>query len=60
MRFSAHLDTSHHEQPHPCKDAVVFADSLIGVHNAMKCVLVVIKAVFTMVLGVPTGKIPGD
>jgi hypothetical protein len=38
MRFSVRLDTSHHGPPHLFKDAVVVADSLTGIHNAMvKC-----------------------
>jgi hypothetical protein len=42
IRFSAHLDTSHHGPPHPFKDAAVVADSLTGIHNAMvKCLFVV-------------------
>jgi hypothetical protein len=32
-RFNARLDTSHHELPHPFKDARAIADSLIGIHN---------------------------
>jgi hypothetical protein len=34
MRFSARLDTSYHELPHPFKDAGVVADSLTGIHSA--------------------------
>jgi hypothetical protein len=41
VRFKARLDTSHHGPPHPFKDAGVVADSLTGIHNAMKCLFVV-------------------
>jgi hypothetical protein len=35
MRCNALLDASHHEPPHPFKDAGVVVDSLTGIHNAM-------------------------
>jgi hypothetical protein len=42
MRFSALLDTSHHEPPYPFKDAGVVAESLTGIRSAMvKCLFVV-------------------
>jgi hypothetical protein len=42
MKFNARLDTSHHGQPHPFKDAEVAADILTGTHIAVvKCLFVV-------------------
>jgi hypothetical protein len=41
MRFNARLDTSHHGPPHSFKDAGAVADSLTGIHSAMKCLDVV-------------------
>jgi hypothetical protein len=35
MRLNARLDTSHHGQPHPFKDAGEVMDSLTGVHIVM-------------------------
>jgi hypothetical protein len=41
MRSNARLDM-YHGQPHPSKDAVVVAERLTGIHNAMmKCLFVV-------------------
>jgi hypothetical protein len=60
-RFNAHLNTSHHGQPHPFKDAGVVADSLTGIHNAMVKYLFVVNELHTQgFLGVPTGKNPDD
>jgi hypothetical protein len=42
MRFSAHLDMSHHGLPFLFKGTAVVSDSLTGIHNAMlKCLFVV-------------------
>jgi hypothetical protein len=42
MKFNAHLDTSHHGPPHPCKDGGVVADSLTDIHSAtVQCLFVV-------------------
>jgi hypothetical protein len=53
MRFNVRLDTSHHEPPHPFKDAGVVADSL----TAIRCQQELHTQGF---LGVPTGKNPED
>jgi hypothetical protein len=48
MRFNACLDTSHHGSPNPFRDAVVVADSLTSIHNAMvNCLFVVTGAAYT-------------
>jgi hypothetical protein len=50
MRFSAHLDKTHHEPPHLFKDAGVIADSLTGIQNAINCFFVVNRIGFLGVL----------
>jgi hypothetical protein len=35
MKFNARIDRSHLGPLHPFKDAMVFADSLTAIHNAM-------------------------
>jgi hypothetical protein len=61
MRFNVCLDTSHHGQSHPHKDAGVVADSVTGIHNAMgKCLFVVNRSCIHKGFVVPIGKNPED
>jgi hypothetical protein len=56
ITFSARLDTSRHALLLAFRGAAVVEDSLTGIHNAEKILLLSTGAAYTGVLGVPTCK----